>query len=209
MIANSSDKMETAAWNPSSVGPRMGERVCRWLALLNLVGHGEEYWVFGVLACTLPQFCPVERLTGTFCDIRSLVLCFTVYFMLMKWCVRYCFILSKYNPNTRVWLCMYWSRNVNLSMPDLQVLFSPLCWAEDSNVSAKLIRRAPPVGGWRDLCLWEVEGGGVQMGEGFSREGGRQWRRKPVSVSMSGLSLSCWLQLPSPTQKWPSFSPPP
>lgn len=32
-----------------------------------------------------PQFClSVGRLTGTFYDIRSLVLCSTVYFILMK-----------------------------------------------------------------------------------------------------------------------------
>lgn len=62
---------------------------------------------------------------------------------------------------------------MNLSVPDLQVLFSPLCWADDSNVSATLIRRAPPVGGLRDLCVREV-GDGVQMGEGFGREGGRE-----------------------------------
>lgn len=172
-------------------------------------GHVEACWVFGVLAWVdrLPQCCPVGRLTETFCDTRSLVWCFTVYFMLTKLCVRYCFSLYKYNPNTRVGPCVCWSRNMDLSVPDLQVLFSPLCWADDSNVSAKLIRRAPPVGGLRDLCVWEV-GGGVQMGEGFGREGGREWRRKPVSFSRSGLCLSCRLQLPPPTQKWPSFSPP-
>ena len=102
-----------------------------------------------------------------------------------------------------VWI--HWSRNVNLSMPDLQSLFPPLCWADHSNVSAKLVRGAPPVGRLRNLCLWET----VQMSEGLSRGEGGQCRRKPGSESMHGLSQAVLLTAaPISHPDYPSFYPP-
>lgn len=92
---------------------------------------------------------------------------------------------------------------MNLPVTDLQFLFSPLCWADHSNVSAKLIRGAPPVGGL-GTCVCERPGCGWvrdSAGKGADREEGS------LSVSMRPSVCLADSSLHLPPRPSPSFSP--